>query len=63
VRADFQSRRNTSSPHWRGWLKLETYITMLPKTDQQLDEWQTAIASLLLVVKLGGPTMFARRCS
>jgi hypothetical protein len=29
-------------------------------TDQQLDEWQTAIERLLLVVKLEGPTMFAR---
>ena len=36
------------------------YITMLPKADQQLDEWQTAIECLMLVVKLGGPTMFAR---
>jgi hypothetical protein len=37
-----------------------SYITMLPKADQQLDEWQTAIECLMLVVKLGGPTMFAR---
>ena len=36
------------------------YINELPRTDQQLDEWQTAIECLMLVVKLGGPTMFAR---
>ena len=36
------------------------YITQLPKADQQLDEWQTAIEALLLVVKQNGPTMFAR---
>jgi len=36
------------------------YITMLPKADQQLDEWQTAIECLMLVIESGGPTMFAR---
>jgi hypothetical protein len=36
------------------------YITMLPKADQQLDEWQAAIEALMLVVTLGGPTMSAR---
>jgi hypothetical protein len=36
------------------------YITMLPKADQQIDGWQTAIKCLMLVVKLGGPTTFAR---
>jgi hypothetical protein len=36
------------------------YIMEVPKADQQLDEWQTAIECLLLVVKLEGPTMFAR---
>ena len=36
------------------------YITELPKADQQLDEWQTAIEALLVVVKQNGPTMFAR---
>jgi hypothetical protein len=36
------------------------YITKIPKADHQLDEWQTAIECLLLVVKLEGPTMFAR---
>jgi hypothetical protein len=50
-------------PDGRALLTLEDagdYITMLPKADQQLDEWQTAIECLMLVVKLGGPTMFAR---
>jgi hypothetical protein len=36
------------------------YITELPKADQQLEEWQTAIECLMLVVTVGGPTMFAR---
>jgi hypothetical protein len=35
------------------------YITTLPKAEQQLDEWQTAIEVLLLVSR-GGPTMMAR---
>jgi hypothetical protein len=36
------------------------YIAKLPKADQQLEEWQTAIECLMLVVKLGGPAMLAR---
>ena len=50
-------------PNGRALVTLEhagAYITELPKADQQLDEWQTAIECLLLVVKLGGPRMFAR---
>ena len=50
-------------PNGRALVTLEhagAYITELPKADQQLDEWQTAIECLMLVVKLGGPTMFAR---
>jgi hypothetical protein len=50
-------------PDGRALVTLEDagdYITMLPKADQQLDEWQIAIECLMLVVKLGGPTMFAR---
>jgi hypothetical protein len=50
-------------PDGRALVTLEDagdYITMLPKADQQLDEWETAIECLMLVVKLGGPTMFAR---
>jgi hypothetical protein len=37
-----------------------TYITKLPKEDHATAEWQAAMESLLLVVELGGPTMFAR---
>jgi hypothetical protein len=37
-----------------------TYITKLPKTEQKLEEWQTAMQALLLVVEQNGPTMFAR---
>jgi hypothetical protein len=50
-------------PDARALVTLEdagAYITELPKADRQLDEWQTAIECLMLVVKLGGPTMFAR---
>jgi hypothetical protein len=37
-----------------------TYITKLPKAEQKLAEWQTAMQALLLVVEQNGPTMFAR---
>jgi hypothetical protein len=37
-----------------------TYIMKLPKVEQNLPEWQTAIEALILVATLGGPTMFAR---
>jgi hypothetical protein len=30
------------------------------KAEQDLEEWQAAVEALLLVVTLGGPTMFAR---
>ena len=36
------------------------YITSLPKTEQDLEEWQAAVEALLLVVELSGPTMMAR---
>jgi hypothetical protein len=36
------------------------YITKLPKAEHDADEWQAAMEALLLVVTLGGPTMFAR---
>jgi hypothetical protein len=37
------------------------YITKLPKAEQQLEEWQTAIEVLILVAESsGGPTMMAR---
>jgi hypothetical protein len=37
-----------------------TYITGLPKKEAAEPEWQAAIEALMLVVELGGPTMFAR---
>ena len=36
------------------------YIMKLPKVEQNLEAWQTAVEALLLVVELGGPTMMAR---
>jgi hypothetical protein len=32
----------------------------LPQKEADLPEWQAAIEALMLVVELGGPTMFAR---
>jgi hypothetical protein len=37
-----------------------SYITALPENESVLPEWQAAIEALMLVVELGGPTMFAR---
>ena len=37
-----------------------SYITALPEKESAAPEWQAAIEALMLVVKLGGPTMFAR---
>jgi hypothetical protein len=37
-----------------------TFITKLPKAEYDAPEWQAAIEALILVVELGGPTMFAR---
>jgi len=37
-----------------------TFITKLPKREHGAPEWQAAIEALMLVVDLGGPTMFAR---
>ena len=36
------------------------YITALPAKEAALPEWQAAIEALILMVDLGGPTMFAR---
>jgi hypothetical protein len=37
------------------------YIQKLPKAEQQIEEWQTAIEVLILVAESnGGPTMLAR---
>jgi hypothetical protein len=37
-----------------------TYIARLPKAEHAAPEWQAAMEALLLVVELGGQTMFAR---
>ena len=37
-----------------------TYTTELPKKESALPEWHAAIEALMLVVELGGRTMFAR---
>jgi hypothetical protein len=37
-----------------------TYITTLPKKESALSECQNAIEALMLVVRLNGPTIFAR---
>ena len=37
-----------------------THVTVLPKKEAALPEWQAAIEALILVADLGGPTMFAR---
>jgi hypothetical protein len=50
-------------PRGRQLVTLEdagNYITKLPKAEHDADEWQAAMEALLLVVTLGGPTMFAR---
>jgi hypothetical protein len=36
------------------------YITRLPKAEHDAEEWQAAMAALLLVAEHDGPTMFAR---
>ena len=41
-------------------LDAANYATELPKKEADTAEWQAAIESLMLVAKLGGPTMFAR---
>ena len=50
-------------PRGRQLVTLEdagNYITKLPRAKHDADEWQAAMEALLLVVTLGGPTMFAR---
>jgi hypothetical protein len=37
-----------------------SYITALPEKEADAAEWQAAIEALMLVVELGGSTMFAR---
>jgi hypothetical protein len=36
------------------------HITKLPKTEHEAAKWQAAMEALILVVTLGGATMFAR---
>jgi hypothetical protein len=36
------------------------YITKMPKTEHDADEWQAAMQALLLVAERGGPTMLAQ---
>jgi hypothetical protein len=36
------------------------YIAKLPKAEHTAKEWQAATEALMLVARLGGPTMFAR---
>jgi hypothetical protein len=36
------------------------HITTLPQAVHTAPEWQAAMEALILVVELGGPTMFAR---
>ena len=36
------------------------YITKLPKTEHDTEEWQAAMQALMLVAEHNGPTMFAR---
>src|SRR5258707_8464737 len=50
-------------PRGRHLVTLEdagNYITKLPMAEHDAAEWQAAMESLILVVQLGGPTMFAR---
>jgi hypothetical protein len=50
-------------PRGRQLVTLEdagTYITKLPKAEHEAPEWQAAMEALMLVARLGGPTMFAR---
>jgi hypothetical protein len=50
-------------PRGRSLVTLEdvgAYITKLPTDVHEAAEWQAAMEALILVVTLGGPTMFAR---
>jgi hypothetical protein len=50
-------------PRGRNLVTLEEaakYIQKLPKAEQDIEEWQTAVQALILVAELNGPTMFAR---
>jgi hypothetical protein len=50
-------------PRGRQLVTLEdagNYITEVPEAVHEAKEWQAAMEALILVVTLGGPTMFAR---
>ena len=52
-----------SLPDGRQLVTLEdagNYITKLLKSEHEAPEWQAAMEALMLVVRLNGPTMFAR---
>jgi cob(I)alamin adenosyltransferase len=54
---------NVPLPRGREFVTLQdagSYITKLPKAEHEAAEWRAAIEALILVVGLGGPTMFAR---
>jgi hypothetical protein len=47
-------------PDGRQLITLEDDVTKLPEAVHEREEWQAAMEALILVVTLGGPTMFAR---
>jgi hypothetical protein len=54
------SLRRVARAHARDAPGSGNYITKLPKAEHAAPEWQAAMQALILVAKLGGPTMFAR---
>ena len=64
ARSSFRTRERIPLPRGRQLVMLEDaarYIQKLPKGEQQIEEWQTAIEALILVAESnGGPTMLAR---
>jgi hypothetical protein len=55
-------RFNSACPRTRSSPREDAakYIRELPKAEQEVDEWQTAIEAMHLVVDNNGPTMMAR---
>src|SRR6202051_4703524 len=64
ARSSFRTRERIPLPRGRQLVTLEDtarYIQKLPKAEQQIEEWQTAIEALILVAESnGGSTMLAR---
>jgi hypothetical protein len=64
ARSSFLARESLPLPCGRQLVTLEDaarYIQKLPKAEQQIEEWATAVEVLILVAESnGGPTMFAR---